>query len=264
MAIIDSVLVGRGKKSAGNITLRLVRGRVIASQKISSSNGTRALTDAQTRRTVVFGLVARYMAIYKKDIAISFDKTKYGSSRNYFSKINQAALADALSAIVDEVIAVGGDVFAVSDSAILAAVVAYATANPASIYRVKRSGFPIKYLTGAWSSADNPVPSEPDKPAKPVTVKLNGVNVLQGSGALTNVVGKTFAISGTGVSEECTVFVSNEDPSSNVSNGDKLTKFLSAATAGAESISGTFAAGVGSSEIGSIIAADGTTLFSFV
>lgn len=38
-----------------------------------------------------------------------------------------------------------------------AAVTAYVTTNPSSIYRVKLQGFEVQYMSGAWDSNDNPV-----------------------------------------------------------------------------------------------------------
>lgn len=152
MAIIRSMGVGAAKKSMGNVTYRTIRGRTIGSQKV----GDRPLTRAEdvSLQQFVFGLVNRYMTLHAADINVSFNKTKYGSQRNYFAKINFPELKEAFSSLYG---AGQVSVDSISDAQIEAAVLAYVEENPTAIYRVRLSGAPIVYLTGAWSSADNPV-----------------------------------------------------------------------------------------------------------
>lgn len=151
MAIINSLGIGRGKKSAGNLTYRTVRGRCIASQKQEKRGPVKgALSIAQA----VFSLVSTFMRAHAADIDVSFDKTTFGSARNNFYKTNKSALAAALATLANEY------AYAKQKAGIAeidAAVAAYAQQNQKSIVRVKLSGFGIVYLTGAWSSNDNPV-----------------------------------------------------------------------------------------------------------
>lgn len=151
MAIIRSIAVGKARKSMGNVTFRVVRGRTIGSEKIGSRPLTRA-TDVSLQQ-FVFGLVTRFMAMHAGDIMVSFNQSKYGSERNYFAKVNFAALRLALRPLY---MAGATSVDEISDAQIEAAVATYAQANPQTIYRVKRSGYEVVYLEGEWSSDQNP------------------------------------------------------------------------------------------------------------
>lgn len=151
MAIINSLGIGRGKKSAGNLTYRTVRGRCIASQKQEKRGPVKgALSIAQA----VFSLVSTFMRAHAADIDVSFDKTTFGSARNNFYKTNKSALAAALATLANEYAYAKNKA---DITTIDAAIAAYAQQNQKSIVRVKLSGFGIVYLTGAWSSDDNPV-----------------------------------------------------------------------------------------------------------
>lgn len=151
MAIIRSMGVGSAKKSMGNVTYRTVRGRTLGSQKVAP----RPLTRAQdvSLQQFVFGLVSRFMTNHAADIMVSFNQTKYGSERNYFAKVNFPALRMALRPLYNAGVTSVDDV---SDAQIEQAISTYATANPQAIYRVKRSGYEVVYLSGEWSSEDNP------------------------------------------------------------------------------------------------------------
>lgn len=170
MAIIRSLAVGKATKSAGNVTYRTVRGRTIMSEKVVGGASTRA-DGGNNLRTFVFGLINRFMALHAADIAVSFNKTKYGSERNYFLKVNYAALSAALSPLYN-----GQTPDEVTDTQISDAITAYATENPSSIYRVKLAGSPIVYLNGAWSNAQNPVEAYNIQ-----RLVLNGSNLVSGS-----------------------------------------------------------------------------------
>jgi len=161
MAIIRSLAIGKGRKSAGNLTFRTVRGRTIVSEKVSERPVTRvdgALSVYEAR----FKLISMYIGMHRLDINASFDKTKYGSQGNYFYKVNKGAMEAAVQELVPN--AQNATPAQVED-----AVTAYATANPASIYRVKMSGTETIYLTGEWKSSDNPKPIVP-----PTGVTVNG------------------------------------------------------------------------------------------
>ena len=151
MAIINSLGIGRGKKSAGNLTYRTVRGRCIASQKQEKRGPVKG---AYSIAQATFSLVSTFMRAHAADIDVSFDKTAYGSARNNFYKTNKSALAAALATLATEYAYAKNKA---DITAIDAAIAAYAQQNPQAIVRVKLAGFDTVYLTGAWSSDDNPV-----------------------------------------------------------------------------------------------------------
>lgn len=155
MAIINSMGVGRARRSMGNVTYRTVRGRTIGSQKRVATGGAATRGDGQvlSRQQALFGMVSMFMQAHGSDIDVSFNKTKYGSQRNYFFKKNRAALFEALSALANTAISQGYPTL----NAVEEAITTYATANPTSILRVSLQGFDVVYLTGAWSSDDNPI-----------------------------------------------------------------------------------------------------------
>lgn len=151
MAIINSLGIGRGKKSAGNLTYRSVRGRCIASQKQEKRGPVKG---AYSIAQATFSLVSTFMRAHAADIDVSFDKTAYGSARNNFYKTNKSALAAALATLANEYAYAKNKA---DITAIDAAIATYAEENPKAIVRVKLSGFDTVYLTGAWNSDDNPV-----------------------------------------------------------------------------------------------------------
>ena len=151
MAIINSLGIGRGKKSAGNLTYRTVRGRCIASQKQEKRGPVKG---AYSIAQATFSLVSTFMRAHAADIDVSFDKTTYGSARNNFYKTNKSALAAALATLANEYAYAKNKA---DITAIDAAIATYAQQNQKAIVRVKLAGFDTVYLTGAWSSDDNPV-----------------------------------------------------------------------------------------------------------
>lgn len=191
--------VGRARKSMGNVTYRTLRGRTIGSQKRGKVD-TRATN--LTRAQAIFGMVSMFMQEHGSDIEVSFNKSRYGSSRNYFFRTNKVALERALNPILAGVMA-SGAYPPVSD--IEAAITAYATDNPTEILRVKLRGFDNVYLSGAWSSDDNPisggavdglgvgeartVETEGDTGlSAPIAISLNfhaGAKIVRGAGTVT-------------------------------------------------------------------------------
>lgn len=156
MAIINSMGVGKARKSMGNVTYRTVRGRTIGSQKRAATGSTPATRGdgaVMSRQQALFGMVSMFMQAHASDIDVSFNKSKYGSQRNYFFSVNRKALFAALNTLAMSAMASGYPLLSEVESAITE----YATANPTAIYRVKLSGFDPIFLTGAWSSDDNPV-----------------------------------------------------------------------------------------------------------
>lgn len=192
MAIINSMGVGRARKSMGNVTYRTVRGRTIGSQKVTP-NGviTRVPTASQSSRRVVFGLISRFMAAHGNDIDQSFNKTAYGSQRNYFMKVNYAALKLALASLTENA----------TDADIEQAIANYASENPTSIYRVKKSGYPVVYLDSSWADSANPVSGR---------VYLNDTEKLAGLTAPQLSTGMKFRISGDNLSGDVTLVTTTE------------------------------------------------------
>lgn len=169
MAIINSLAVGKARKSAGNLTYRTVRGRTIASAKVgkrSTGEATRVPGEGLLQNQVM-AVISQFMRIHSSDIAVSFNRTRYGSQRNYFMKLNYQAFR---SMVISGTIAEG-----MSDSELDTGVAVYATANPTVIVRVRLTGFTSKYMTGEWTSADNPI--------------SGGANVDLAKGKLTTTVG---------------------------------------------------------------------------
>lgn len=91
MAIISSTAIGNGKKSAGVLTYRRQRGRTIASQRILTNN---SKTEKQVAQRTAFALASKAIAIAAPLVDVSFAKSKYGSARNNFFKMNKAALME--------------------------------------------------------------------------------------------------------------------------------------------------------------------------
>lgn len=151
MAIINSVFVGRAKKSAGNATFRTVRGRTIASQKVAKT-GTRV--GSLTVNQFALAVISRFASLKAEDIAQSFDPTTYGTPRNAFFKLNYGAMKEAVKDLWEDSLEQGAPKLP-TDSDLLSAISSYATLNPTSIYRVKKAGHPVVYLTGEWSPGDN-------------------------------------------------------------------------------------------------------------
>ena len=155
MAIIKSMGVGRSRKSMGNVTYRVVRGRTIGSQKRgSSAAGAATRGQAGNFRKPLFSMINMFMKEHQTDINVSFNRSKYGSQRNYFFSTNYGAFSKALMALAIQS-ANSGILPSMED--INTAINSYAVENPTSILRVKLAGFENVYLTGEWNPEDNPV-----------------------------------------------------------------------------------------------------------
>ena len=101
MAIIKSLGIGAGIKSAGNITYRYSRGRTIASQRITENKSNTPLQAAQRGYFRVMSQVAFLLAAH---IEWAFDKTKYGSQRNNFIQRNKDYMKEINAASVQQAI----------------------------------------------------------------------------------------------------------------------------------------------------------------
>ncbi len=85
MAIIKSMGIGSGSKSLGNVTYRKVRGRTIASERITANN---SKTRKQVNHRNGFKEAARLGKSLGAVINECFEKTKLGSRRNNFIQSN--------------------------------------------------------------------------------------------------------------------------------------------------------------------------------
>lgn len=86
MAIINSLAIGKSVKSAGNLTYKTIRGRTIASQRITSN---KSRTLAQSNQRSLFGLSSRAAQLIQVFINCCYEKSRYGSARNAFMKMNK-------------------------------------------------------------------------------------------------------------------------------------------------------------------------------
>lgn len=168
MAIVNSVFVGRAQKSAGNGTFRTVRGRTIISQKVSKRG---AITGSLSYNQFALAVISRYASIHAADIDVSFDPTTFGSARNAFFKLNYDQMKKAVKGLWAESLQVDAARLP-SDAEIEQAITDYATEHPQAIYRIKKAGHAVVYLTGAWAESSNPVAW--------VSVSLNNAALISG------------------------------------------------------------------------------------
>lgn len=85
MAIVNSLAIGKSVKSAGNLTYKTVRGRTIASQRITTNKSN---TQKQIIQRDLFGNVSKSLQLCQSYIDKCYEKSKYGSARNDFQKTN--------------------------------------------------------------------------------------------------------------------------------------------------------------------------------
>lgn len=190
MAVQHGHTTWKSRGVLGATYFRRSRGRTIQCERPSASNGgavTRSPGQASQRNK--FGAAMRYATIHAASIKSSFDKTRYGSERNYFMKLNSYVLGLALQDLLSGV----DNLDRITDEEIATAIETYAAANPTAIFRVKKRGYPVEYLTGVWDDGDTPDPVEPQFSsmtvnAAPVqnddnvSVNTGDVVVIKGSG----------------------------------------------------------------------------------
>lgn len=85
MAIVNSLAIGKSRKSAGNLTYKTIRGRTIASQRITE-NKSNTLKQAAQRNS--FSMASQAIALCRTYVDYAYEKSKYGSARNEFMKTN--------------------------------------------------------------------------------------------------------------------------------------------------------------------------------
>lgn len=86
MAIVNSLGIGKGKKSAGELTYRDVRGRTIASRRVIQNLSNTAL---QNEQRVSFRDASKMLSIAAFFINAGTERSKYGSHRNNFYHLNK-------------------------------------------------------------------------------------------------------------------------------------------------------------------------------
>ena len=86
MAIINSLAIGKSVKSAGNLTYKTVRGRTIASQRITQNKSNTLFQSLQRGH---FSTVSKCITLCQSWIDKAFEPSKYGSARNNFFKLNK-------------------------------------------------------------------------------------------------------------------------------------------------------------------------------
>jgi hypothetical protein len=210
MAILRNLTTDNGRKSFGMITLRHVRGRTIASQKRSAGITTR--TPAQSEYELLFSLVCHFMRLVSIDIKESFDKSKYGSERNYFFKLNKRHLYAAFKTLSADLQEESRNAIDAGESGQINmitvpfeqyndAMKAYVATHPNSIIRSYKSNYTVEYVTTAgWIGY---VPPMPDATISNVTE--NGESLSQHSSIPTFLPGDAVSIFGTGLSGEILV-----------------------------------------------------------
>lgn len=187
MAKIYSHSQGKAKGSVGLTTYRTVRGRVIESQKVTPFEPGQESRGGTTRfnlRTALLGMISVFASAHAQSIKNSFDKTKYGSERNMFYKLNFAELRKAFSVLLPVYI---GEKQCPSIEVIEAALAAYAYANPGKIVRISKRGVPKTYLDGAWDDSKDPViikvsevVASIDEDTAALSLSISGSNLMAG------------------------------------------------------------------------------------
>jgi hypothetical protein len=157
MAKVYSHSESRAKGSVGMTTYRTVRGKVIQSQKISPWDAAVESVGAATRwndRTALLGIISLFCALHGQSIKNSFNRTKNGSQRNYFMKKNYAAMKAAFANLAT---AYAATKVVPTMQAIEDALGSYAALHANTVYRIKKSGYDIQFLSNNWNDADDPV-----------------------------------------------------------------------------------------------------------
>lgn len=111
MAIVQSLAIGKSVKSAGNLTYKTVRGRCIASQRITQNKSNTLLQSAQRSIFAQAVKIATLMQVY---INNCYEKSKYGSARNAFMNVNKGYIWQGLYPEVVEGVVSLKDVFVAS------------------------------------------------------------------------------------------------------------------------------------------------------
>lgn len=88
--------MGEAKRSAGLITYRNSKGRVIASQKRRQFTDAERAAYRKTARAIAFKVASLFAASYTNKINQQFSPSKYGSPSNAFLKLNYNVFVNAI------------------------------------------------------------------------------------------------------------------------------------------------------------------------
>lgn len=108
MAIVNSLAIGKSVKSAGNLTYKTVRGRTIASQRITSNKSNTLLQSSQRAH---FSMCAKAATLIQTFINSCYEKSRFGSARNQFMSINKSYDGFSIVAEVQEGVIPIADIF---------------------------------------------------------------------------------------------------------------------------------------------------------
>ncbi|MCF0212081.1 MAG: hypothetical protein HUK17_04215 [Bacteroidales bacterium] len=172
---INSNGVGRGKGKFDNFIYYEIDGQTFA-RRIPS--GKKSKTDAQKISIALFTLIQVYATFHAACFRDTFEKTRFGSYRNTFTRLNNKPLRLALAELAQRM--VNGET--IRDSEIEAAVTAYATAHPDEILVASRDGYRKVYLTGAWPAVINLIPRVE------TNTQLNVLSVMGYPTSVTNII----------------------------------------------------------------------------
>lgn len=155
MAKVFSHTVFKGSGSVGATYYRKSRGRSILCQKPGERPA--SFKGLITEERCIMACIGAFAAMHATSIINSFNRTKYGSHRNYFTKVNYAPLKKAFSVeLVPEMLL---NKQMPTPEQIEMAVENYAVAHPTEIFRIKKTGQPIVMLADGWDDADDPIPA---------------------------------------------------------------------------------------------------------
>lgn len=90
MAIVNSTALGKATKTAGQLTYRRVRDRIIASQRVTENKSN---TPAQEAQRNSFRTISQALAQIGFVLKRAYEPSKNGSSRNRFYSMNKDLLA---------------------------------------------------------------------------------------------------------------------------------------------------------------------------
>lgn len=153
MAKVFSHTVFKGSGSVGATYYRKSRGRSILCQKPGERSAEFKGLNSEER--CILACISLFSAMHAQSIKNSFNRTKYGTYRNYFMKCNYTALKKAF--LVELVPQMLLDNAMPTPEQVEMAIENYAVAHPNEIYRIKKSGYPIVMLEDGWDDADDPI-----------------------------------------------------------------------------------------------------------
>lgn len=108
MAIVNSLAIGKSVKSAGNLTYKTVRGRTIASQRITTNKSNTLLQSIQRTNFATASQASQLIQLF---INNCYEKSKYGSQRNSFMHVNKLFDAGGVVSEIREGVIPLADVF---------------------------------------------------------------------------------------------------------------------------------------------------------